>query len=272
MARKRPVAVAQKKSRRGWIVFAVIVGILIIGGVLGRVATPLLVISVLLAVGLGLFTVIKGATPRLGMRSRKSGFVALGAAVLLIVGGGAANATPSNSPQAPAALMEIAPEPNTPKKVDTPTPTPIPTTYEQVNVDTPIPFERTTLDDASLAEGTTTVTTTGVDGTMRATYKVTYVDGEETSRELIEEAVFLNPISEVTTRGTLKPVAAPVPLVQNGGGKCDSNYTGACVPIASDVDCAGGSGNGPAYLDGQARVVGSDIYDLDRDNNGIACD
>jgi len=24
-------------------------------------------------------------------------------------------------------------------------------------------------------------------------------------------------------------------------------YSG-CVPIASDVDCAGGSGNGPAYL------------------------
>ncbi|WP_431606782.1 hypothetical protein [Mycolicibacterium neoaurum] len=27
---------------------------------------------------------------------------------------------------------------------------------------------------------------------------------------------------------------------------CDPNYSGACVPIASDVDCAGGSGNGPA--------------------------
>ncbi|ORA61094.1 hypothetical protein BST23_22320 [Mycolicibacterium elephantis] len=37
-------------------------------------------------------------------------------------------------------------------------------------------------------------------------------------------------------------IAAPVP--QQQGSDCDSNYSGACVPIASDVDCAGGSGNG----------------------------
>jgi resuscitation-promoting factor RpfB len=51
---------------------------------------------------------------------------------------------------------------------------------------------------------------------------------------------------------------------------CDPNYGGACVPIASDVDCAGGSGNGPAYIQGPVTVNGSDIYDLDRDGDGIA--
>lgn len=50
---------------------------------------------------------------------------------------------------------------------------------------------------------------------------------------------------------------------------CDPNYTGDCVPIASDVDCASGSGNGPAYVDGPVYVVGEDIYDLDRDNDGV---
>ncbi|MFJ8582747.1 hypothetical protein [Micromonospora sp. NPDC093277] len=54
--------------------------------------------------------------------------------------------------------------------------------------------------------------------------------------------------------------------------KCDPNYSGACVPIASDVDCAGGSGNGPAYVQGPVRVIGIDIYDLDRDGDGIGCD
>jgi hypothetical protein len=44
------------------------------------------------------------------------------------------------------------------------------------------------------------------------------------------------------------------------------------VPVASDVDCASGSGNGPAYLDGTARVVGDDIYGLDRDGDGDACE
>lgn len=53
---------------------------------------------------------------------------------------------------------------------------------------------------------------------------------------------------------------------------CDANYEGACVPIASDVDCAGGSGNGPAYVEGPVYVVGADIYGLDRDGNGVACE
>jgi hypothetical protein len=52
---------------------------------------------------------------------------------------------------------------------------------------------------------------------------------------------------------------------------CNPNYSG-CVPNASDVDCAGGSGNGPAYLSGTARVTGDDVYDLDRDNDGTACE
>ena len=53
---------------------------------------------------------------------------------------------------------------------------------------------------------------------------------------------------------------------------CDPNYSGKCVPIASDVDCAGGNGNGPAYVRGPLRVIGEDIYELDRDGDGIACD
>lgn len=54
--------------------------------------------------------------------------------------------------------------------------------------------------------------------------------------------------------------------------ECDPNYTGACVPIASDVDCASGSGNGPAYVRGPVTVVGTDIYDLDRDGDGTGCE
>lgn len=53
---------------------------------------------------------------------------------------------------------------------------------------------------------------------------------------------------------------------------CDPNYEGQCVPVASDVDCAGGSGNGPAYVRGPVYVVGRDIYGLDRDGDGIGCD
>lgn len=53
--------------------------------------------------------------------------------------------------------------------------------------------------------------------------------------------------------------------------QCDPNYSG-CVPIASDVDCAGGRGNGPAYVDGPVSVIGNDIYGLDRDRDGVGCE
>ena len=61
------------------------------------------------------------------------------------------------------------------------------------------------------------------------------------------------------------------PHVSRPDAKGDPNYS-ACVPIASDVDCAGGRGNGPAYVRGPVRVLGNDIYDLDRDHDGIACE
>ncbi|AXK85717.1 hypothetical protein IU443_25080 [Nocardia farcinica] len=51
---------------------------------------------------------------------------------------------------------------------------------------------------------------------------------------------------------------------------CHPSYT-PCVPITSDVDCVGGSGNGPAYT-GRVTVIGPDEYDLDRDGNGIGCE
>ena len=65
------------------------------------------------------------------------------------------------------------------------------------------------------------------------------------------------------------PVRPAAPAAPSG---CDPNYSGACVPIASDVDCAGGSGNGPAYVRGPVTVVGSDIYGLDRNGDGVGCE
>lgn len=68
------------------------------------------------------------------------------------------------------------------------------------------------------------------------------------------------------------PQAPPAIRTTTPSGNCDPNYSGACVPIASDVDCAGGKGNGPAYVRGPVRVVGSDIYGLDRNGDGIGCE
>jgi hypothetical protein len=72
------------------------------------------------------------------------------------------------------------------------------------------------------------------------------------------------PIARVTAVGTKEQVREQP--------RCDPNYSGACVPIASDVDCAGGGGNGPAYVRGPVKVIGKDIYDLDRDGDGVGCE
>jgi len=65
--------------------------------------------------------------------------------------------------------------------------------------------------------------------------------------------------------------STPIKVQGNFKSSCDPNYSG-CVPIASDVDCAGGSGNGPAYVRGPVSVIGSDIYGLDRDGDGLGCE
>jgi hypothetical protein len=54
--------------------------------------------------------------------------------------------------------------------------------------------------------------------------------------------------------------------------ECDPNYSGNCVPVDSDVDCAGGKGNGPSYVQGPVYVTGVDVYELDRDGDGVACE
>lgn len=84
----------------------------------------------------------------------------------------------------------------------------------------------------------------------------------ETTQQKIPSGAKSAPVSK--PKSTLEQAPAPK-------SNCDPNYSG-CVPVASDVDCAGGSGNGPAYVRGPINVIGTDIYGLDRDGDGIACE
>ncbi len=52
---------------------------------------------------------------------------------------------------------------------------------------------------------------------------------------------------------------------------CHPSYSGCLKPDASDYDCAGGSGNGPYYT-GKVRVIGPDVFRLDRDGDGWGCE
>ena len=66
------------------------------------------------------------------------------------------------------------------------------------------------------------------------------------------------------------PTAAPQPVAPPASQDCTPGYD-PCIPLGPDVDCAGGSGNGPRYV-GRVTVTGSDPYDLDRDNDGVGCE
>ena len=135
-----------------------------------------------------------------------------------------------------------------------------------------IPFASTTAQDSALNKGATKVTTPGVNGIKTRTFQVTYTNNVQTDKKLLSETTTKQPVTQVTSVGTKVAVAAPAPAPAPAPSpSCDPNYTGACVPIASDVDCAGGGGNGPAYVQGPVRVVGTDVYGLDRDGDGIGC-
>ncbi len=166
---------------------------------------------------------------------------------------------------APAAVVDSEPSPSAAAVVEaaevTPAPSASPTVEKRTVTETAaIPYQTRRVNDPTLAKGKTKVRTAGVNGVKTRTFEVTFVDGVQTTKTLVSEAVTKQPVTRVILVGT------------KATSSCDPNYTWACVPIASDVDCAGGSGNGPAYVTGPVKVIGTDIYDLDRDGDGIGCD
>jgi outer membrane biosynthesis protein TonB len=95
------------------------------------------------------------------------------------------------------------------------------------------------------------------------------VDTIPAQQPMVQPAPVPPPVVQPTPP-QVAPVTTPQPAADTSN--CDPNYSGACVPISTDVDCAGGSGNGPAYVRGPVRVIGSDIYGLDRDGDGYGCE
>lgn len=69
------------------------------------------------------------------------------------------------------------------------------------------------------------------------------------------------------------PTTAPPPPTTTPSRSCDPSYPDVCLdPNAVDYDCAGGSGNGPRYVEGPIRVRPPDPFDLDGDGDGWGCE
>jgi hypothetical protein len=227
------------------------------------------VVALLVGISAGVLTGC-GSAEKVGGRVSVGGDTQAPVAARLTPAERQEDAPPSDVAPSTIAPSTVAPSTIAPSTVPPTTIAPVrpaapkTTTVKRVVVeDRKIAFPRVAVQDSSLEKGRKVVTRRGVAGTKRMTYELTLVNGVETHKRLVRQVVVKAPVSQITSIGT--KVAQPT-------GNCDPNYAGGCVPIASDVDCAGGSGNGPAYVQGPVDVVGTDIYRLDADHDGIGCE
>lgn len=94
-----------------------------------------------------------------------------------------------------------------------------------------VPYETRYKDTDSLYEGETQVETAGVAGEKEVTYKVTYVDGKEESREQASEEVTKEPVTEVVLRGTAVKAEDSTPSVDVSGGNGTGTSAGTFVDM-----------------------------------------
>jgi hypothetical protein len=118
-------------------------------------------------------------------------------------------------------------------------------------------------------ESTTSTTTTTVTTTTTTTTTSTTVAAPAPTA-----AVRLTAPTTGAPPATTAAAPPATTATSAAASDCHPSYQGACVPVGvSDVDCGGGSGDGPAYVwVKNFRVVGPDVYRLDADNDGIACE
>lgn len=210
------------------------------------------------------------AGPRVRLVSAVRVAAAAGALVLVAGCGGA-----TERPVAPVAMTE-APATTTAPATTAPATTPPPTTTAAPKPTPPpaitvpdvrgmtVAEARAALSAAKLRWRTTYRRTSGAPaGTVLAQSP----GGERAPGTVVTLTVAQTPPPKPKPRPTPTPEPDPEPV-----DDCHPSYAGACLdPTASDYDCSGGSGNGPRYT-GRVTVVGPDVWDLDRDNDGIGCE
>jgi hypothetical protein len=91
-------------------------------------------------------------------------------------------------------------------------------TYSTITKTQSIPFNTTTIQDGSLLQGTTKITTAGMDGVETLTYKDTYTDGKLTAEQQVGQATTTAPVSQVTSIGTYVAPAPAAPSTSTGSG------------------------------------------------------
>lgn len=104
-----------------------------------------------------------------------------------------------------------------------------------------VEYETIETEDDSLDRGTTEIETEGVNGEKAVTYEITFVNGEEESRNEIASKLIKEPVSEVKKVGT-KPVAvAPNGVESANGYYVGQTINGKYTHYCACVKCCGKS-------------------------------
>ena len=99
-----------------------------------------------------------------------------------------------------------------------------------------VPFTSTTIQDNTIAQGTTVTQVNGINGEKTKTWRVTYINGAETNRVLVSEVTTTQPINEVIARGTKPPTVVEPPAqsryrvgaICRDGWQSTATGSGAC--------------------------------------------
>jgi hypothetical protein len=117
-------------------------------------------------------------------------------------------------PAAAKAPVPVAPEPEV--------------TTQTVTETRTIPYRTRLIRDPGMRRGERRIQTPGVDGEERIRYVVTYTDGQETGRRVLDSVVVREPQHRVVAFGTRRGRG------DHGSGECRK---GPCIPIGRNASC-----------------------------------
>ncbi len=131
-------------------------------------------------------------------------------------------------------------------------------TVDRVQYEDSVAFDTEYVDDSSMYQGESRVITAGVNGVANVEATVTYVDGQETSRNIISSVVVTEPVSQVVATGTKErpKTMATGTFAWPTSGRLTSTFGGRSSPggIGSTnhkgIDIAGSRGQAINAADG----------------------
>ena len=209
-------------------------------------------------------------------KPKRGGRILLAAAigvVLLVATGCVANAASSDT--GPASTAPTTPEPADPPGDDKAPPSDPPKEDPQPQPEPePERVEVPTLVGMTRAEAKQIVADRGLKATTR--YKSTDQHPAEIVISQSHKAgawVLPDTTISLVVAKTPPPATEPPPPPPPPTPNCDPSYPDVCLdPAVEDYDCAGGTGNGPGYVEGPIRVLPPDPFDLDREGDGVGCE